>query len=54
MCGEGLGLVMCGEDPRFRRVVKARLCLGLDAYIILVMSTVTELLSLLSNEQNDV
>ena len=45
---------MCGEGPRISRVVRARLGLELDVYIILFISTVTVLLSLLSIEQNDV
>ena len=45
---------MSGEGPRVSRVVRDRLGLGLDIYLILFISTVTLLLSLLSIEQNDV
>ena len=49
-----LGLAVCGEGPRVRHVVRARLGLGLDVYIILFFSTVTVLLSLLSFDQNNI
>ena len=43
-----LGLAVCGEGPMVSHVVKARLYLGLDVYIILFISTVTVVLSLFS------
>ena len=45
---------MCGEGPMVSRVVRTRLGLWLDLYIILLFPTVTVLVSLVSVEQNDV